>query len=77
MTRTTTDVLRWLAEEPDARIHSEKGGYVLRRSGSDDLVVDDAEFDQLCAQSYVERDEKEPGLVFRITEDGRKAITSG
>jgi hypothetical protein len=36
-TPTTTDVLRWLAEDPDARIHSEKGSCVLRWPGSDDL----------------------------------------
>jgi hypothetical protein len=73
-TRTTTDILIWLSEHPDARIHSEKSGYVLRRPGRDDLRVEDAEFDQLKLQSYIEKDEKMPGLVFRISEDGRRQV---
>jgi hypothetical protein len=46
------------------------------QTGSDDLRVEDAEFDQLTAQSYIEHDKKMPGLVFRISEDGRKAAAS-
>jgi hypothetical protein len=60
-THTTTDVLRWLAEDPEARIHSQEGGYVLQRPGSEDLIVEDAEFDQLSAQR-TEREDAGPDV---------------
>ena len=54
MMRTTTDILTWLAMYPDARILSVQGGYALRRPDRPDLHVEDTEFDQLAAQSYIE-----------------------
>ena len=75
MTLTTTEVLNLLADHPEARIHSEKGGYLLTWPNGPQWLVLDEEFNQLKDQSYIEQDEELWGqTVYRISEDGRKAL---